>query len=150
MQSLVLPRSPLTFSHLGHLGCDSPSINSFNSLDLSSLAPLSRSVYPEPYSPPSPSSGFMSSPSTAPESFWPPIAASPGVIPHRPTPTPIPTRRTKAHVASACVNCKKKHLGCDSQRPCRRCVLAGKAVSSFLLFKSYETLANYIRLHVPM
>lgn len=40
------------------------------------------------------------------------------------------TRRTKAHVASACVNCKKKHLGCDSARPCRRCVLAGKAVCS--------------------
>ncbi|KAJ5423198.1 hypothetical protein N7491_008414 [Penicillium cf. griseofulvum] len=37
------------------------------------------------------------------------------------------TRRTKAHVASACVNCKKKHLGCDPARPCRRCVLAGKA-----------------------
>lgn len=41
-----------------------------------------------------------------------------------------PTRRTKAHVASACVNCKKKHLGCDAARPCRRCVLSGKAVSS--------------------
>lgn len=40
-----------------------------------------------------------------------------------------PTRRTKAHVASACVNCKKKHLGCDAARPCRRCVLSGKAVS---------------------
>lgn len=43
-----------------------------------------------------------------------------------------PTRRTKAHVASACVNCKKKHLGCDSARPCRRCVLAGKEVVSIL------------------
>lgn len=40
------------------------------------------------------------------------------------------TRRTKAHVASACVNCKKKHLGCDPARPCRRCVLAGKAVGT--------------------
>ncbi|KAL4973267.1 hypothetical protein BDW66DRAFT_168754 [Aspergillus desertorum] len=39
------------------------------------------------------------------------------------------TRRTKAHVASACVNCKKKHLGCDPARPCRRCVLSGKADS---------------------
>ncbi|KAL4946801.1 hypothetical protein BDV06DRAFT_208444 [Aspergillus oleicola] len=37
------------------------------------------------------------------------------------------TRRTKAHVASACVNCKKKHLGCDPARPCNRCVLSGKA-----------------------
>ncbi|KAJ5933319.1 hypothetical protein N7454_005648 [Penicillium verhagenii] len=42
---------------------------------------------------------------------------------------PKSTRRTKAHVASACVNCKKKHLGCDPARPCRRCVLAGKASS---------------------
>jgi hypothetical protein len=43
---------------------------------------------------------------------------------------PRSTRRAKAHVASACVNCKRKHLGCDSARPCRRCVLSGKAVSS--------------------
>lgn len=42
---------------------------------------------------------------------------------------PRSTRRAKAHVASACVNCKRKHLGCDSARPCRRCVLSGKAVS---------------------
>lgn len=47
----------------------------------------------------------------------------------RPLP-PRTTRRTKAHVASACVNCKRKHLGCDSARPCRRCVVAGKAVST--------------------
>ncbi|OKL59317.1 hypothetical protein UA08_05185 [Talaromyces atroroseus] len=40
---------------------------------------------------------------------------------------PRSTRRAKAHVASACVNCKRKHLGCDSARPCRRCVLSGKA-----------------------
>jgi len=38
------------------------------------------------------------------------------------------TRKTKAHVASACVNCKKKHLRCDSSRPCRRCVQSGKEV----------------------
>lgn len=44
---------------------------------------------------------------------------------------PRSTRRAKAHVASACVNCKRKHLGCDSARPCRRCVLSGKAVCSF-------------------
>lgn len=45
---------------------------------------------------------------------------------------PKGTRRTKAHVASACVNCKKKHLGCDPARPCRRCVLSGKEVSNFV------------------
>lgn len=42
---------------------------------------------------------------------------------------PRSTRRAKAHVASACVNCKRKHLGCDSERPCRRCVVAGKEVN---------------------
>ncbi|KAF2202732.1 hypothetical protein GQ43DRAFT_301835 [Delitschia confertaspora ATCC 74209] len=35
-------------------------------------------------------------------------------------------RRTKAHVASACVNCKKAHLSCDVRRPCGRCEAAGK------------------------
>jgi hypothetical protein len=46
--------------------------------------------------------------------------------PMRPT---KPARRTKAHVASACVNCKKAHLSCDIQRPCGRCVASGKQVS---------------------
>jgi hypothetical protein len=41
-----------------------------------------------------------------------------------------PARRTKAHVASACVNCKKAHLSCDIQRPCGRCVASGKQVRS--------------------
>ena len=41
-----------------------------------------------------------------------------------------PARRTKAHVASACVNCKKAHLSCDIQRPCGRCVSSGKQVSA--------------------
>lgn len=40
-----------------------------------------------------------------------------------------PARRTKAHVASACINCKKAHLSCDVQRPCGRCVASGKQVS---------------------
>ncbi|KAH8700808.1 hypothetical protein BGW36DRAFT_357452 [Talaromyces proteolyticus] len=51
-------------------------------------------------------------------------------VPATSTVRPLPprsTRRAKAHVASACVNCKRKHLGCDSARPCRRCVLSGKA-----------------------
>ncbi|KAF1915260.1 hypothetical protein BDU57DRAFT_588168 [Ampelomyces quisqualis] len=43
--------------------------------------------------------------------------------PLRPT---KPARRTKAHVASACVNCKKAHLSCDVQRPCGRCVASEK------------------------
>lgn len=39
------------------------------------------------------------------------------------------TRRTKAHVAKACQNCKKAHLSCDEARPCARCVASGKQVS---------------------
>ncbi|KAK1071850.1 hypothetical protein LTR74_002950 [Friedmanniomyces endolithicus] len=35
-------------------------------------------------------------------------------------------RRSKTHVASACVNCKRAHLSCDVQRPCTRCVSSGK------------------------
>lgn len=38
-------------------------------------------------------------------------------------------RKTKAHVASACMNCKRAHLSCDTQRPCTRCVTSGKQVS---------------------
>lgn len=39
-------------------------------------------------------------------------------------------RKSKAHVASACINCKRAHLSCDIQRPCARCVASGKQVSS--------------------
>ncbi|KAJ1929958.1 hypothetical protein FBU59_006999, partial [Linderina macrospora] len=35
-------------------------------------------------------------------------------------------RGAKPHVPSACTNCKKAHLACDLQRPCRRCVNMGK------------------------
>jgi hypothetical protein len=45
--------------------------------------------------------------------------------------SPKAVRKTKAHVASACVNCKKKHLRCDNARPCRRCVQSGKEVETF-------------------
>ena len=42
--------------------------------------------------------------------------------------SPGTARRAKAHVPSACVNCKKKHLACETRRPCNRCVQAGKQV----------------------
>lgn len=42
--------------------------------------------------------------------------------------SPRAARKPKAHVASACINCKKKHLRCDNSRPCRRCVQSGKEV----------------------
>ena len=38
-------------------------------------------------------------------------------------------RKSKAHVASACINCKRAHLSCDVQRPCARCVASGKQVN---------------------
>ena len=40
-------------------------------------------------------------------------------------------RRAKAHVPSACVNCKRKHLACETKRPCNRCLQTGKEVSTF-------------------
>lgn len=39
-------------------------------------------------------------------------------------------RRSKAHVANACGNCKRAHLSCDVQRPCNRCVATGKTASA--------------------
>ncbi|OAL40427.1 hypothetical protein AYO20_00163 [Fonsecaea nubica] len=80
-------------------------------------------VQPGPYAlnyplPPAP---YQSASSLPPTSFGGPsprLALSPV--------SPRATRKPKAHVASACVNCKKKHLRCDSSRPCRRCVQSGK------------------------
>ncbi|ROW09401.1 hypothetical protein VMCG_02244 [Cytospora schulzeri] len=40
--------------------------------------------------------------------------------------SPKSQRKTKGHVASACVPCKKAHLRCDAQRPCTRCMQNGK------------------------
>lgn len=38
-------------------------------------------------------------------------------------------RKNKAHTPNACNNCKRAHLGCDSERPCKRCTATGKQVS---------------------
>ncbi|KAK6196817.1 pre-rRNA processing and 40S ribosomal subunit assembly [Pestalotiopsis sp. IQ-011] len=40
--------------------------------------------------------------------------------------SPRSQRKTKGHVASACVPCKRAHLRCDAQRPCSRCLSNGK------------------------
>ncbi|KAI1265599.1 hypothetical protein F5Y18DRAFT_40797 [Xylariaceae sp. FL1019] len=40
--------------------------------------------------------------------------------------SPKTQRKTKGHVASACVPCKRAHLRCDAQRPCSRCLSNGK------------------------
>nr|KAJ3422885.1 hypothetical protein HK105_005833 [Polyrhizophydium stewartii] len=37
-----------------------------------------------------------------------------------------PAARTAKNVAKACVHCKKAHLACDEERPCRRCVHLNK------------------------
>ncbi|KAJ2894503.1 uncharacterized protein MKZ38_007497 [Zalerion maritima] len=50
----------------------------------------------------------------------PPVGENPGFT------SPRAQRKTKGHVASACVPCKKAHLRCDSQRPCGRCVNNGR------------------------
>jgi len=73
-------------------------------------------------------------------------------LPPRPPPqvSPRATRKVKAHVASACVNCKRKHLRCDETRPCRRCVQSGKEVCcapvvhqiSLTAFRSLVEMSN--------
>ncbi|KAG5927520.1 hypothetical protein E4U42_002163 [Claviceps africana] len=40
--------------------------------------------------------------------------------------SPKAQRKTKGHVASACVPCKRAHLRCDAQRPCSRCISNSK------------------------
>ncbi|KAN0064654.1 hypothetical protein ACQY0O_002284 [Thecaphora frezii] len=40
---------------------------------------------------------------------------------------PATRKMAKAHVPSACLNCKRAHLACDVGRPCRRCVNLGKS-----------------------
>jgi hypothetical protein len=37
-----------------------------------------------------------------------------------------PKAKRQKHVCRACVHCKRAHLACDNQRPCRRCVHLGK------------------------
>lgn len=50
----------------------------------------------------------------------------PNSAPLEPAPVPKAQRKTKGHVASACVPCKRAHLRCDAMRPCSRCVTGGK------------------------
>ena len=60
-------------------------------------------------------------------------------------------RRAKAHVPSACVNCKKKHLACETKRPCSRCVQTGKEVSgNGVIFRAGLYVLTCFRLAVLM
>lgn len=49
--------------------------------------------------------------------------------------SPGVARRAKAHVPSACVNCKRKHLACETRRPCNRCLQSGKEVSPYYVLE---------------
>ena len=95
-------------------------------------------------------SAFPGQPSFTLPSFGESLAATPGVAGGEITsgvgslaeedPSRA-TKKPKAHVASACVNCKKKHLRCDNARPCRRCIQAGKEVSSDSRDRGHQTKA---------
>ena len=63
--------------------------------------------------------------------------------------SPGTARRAKAHVPSACVNCKRKHLACETRRPCNRCLQAGKEVRKHD-FELLRTLTDLERLPVWM
>lgn len=87
-------------------------------------APLPPQSYSYGYPPPTGAPSYVSGAQQAGSQVQPATLIAPPAA--RPT---KPARRTKAHVASACVNCKKAHLSCDVQRPCGRCVSSGKQVS---------------------
>lgn len=87
-------------------------------------APPAPQTYGYGYPPPVGTSSYVSGAQHAGPQAQPAAMIAPPTA--RPT---KPARRTKAHVASACVNCKKAHLSCDVQRPCGRCVSSGKQVS---------------------
>ncbi|KAK9422527.1 putative Zn(2)-C6 fungal-type domain-containing protein [Seiridium unicorne] len=74
----------------------------------------------QPHYPLPPVPGSM--PTTSPYSLPPRPPTSEGA----PYTSPKSQRKTKGHVASACVPCKRAHLRCDAQRPCSRCLSNGK------------------------
>lgn len=55
-------------------------------------------------------------------------------------------RRAKAHVPSACVNCKRKHLACETKRPCNRCIQTGKEVSNPTVLRFTPNLTIFSQL----
>ncbi|OBT65834.1 hypothetical protein VE03_05419 [Pseudogymnoascus sp. 23342-1-I1] len=76
-----------------------------------------------PYQYPPQPSTQLPAPPLPPYGFDQPRPASyPFQMPERPEPpSAAKTRKTKGHVAAACVPCKRAHLRCDAQRPCSRC-----------------------------
>ncbi|KAI1327510.1 hypothetical protein F5Y16DRAFT_192065 [Xylariaceae sp. FL0255] len=75
---------------------------------------------PQPQYPLPPAAG----PSLGPSPYPMPLSQPAPINP--PFTSPKSQRKTKGHVAAACVPCKKAHLRCDAQRPCSRCLSSGK------------------------
>ncbi|KAI0478940.1 hypothetical protein GGR56DRAFT_351060 [Xylariaceae sp. FL0804] len=74
----------------------------------------------QPHYPLPPTAG----PSMGPAPY--PLTSNPQGLENPPYTSPKSQRKTKGHVASACVPCKRAHLRCDAQRPCSRCLSNGK------------------------
>lgn len=49
-------------------------------------------------------------------------------------------RKHKSNAASACVNCRMKHLKCDGTRPCQRCYQGGKEVRDIHMMRYLKSL----------
>ncbi|KAK6544596.1 hypothetical protein TWF694_001284 [Orbilia ellipsospora] len=117
----IAARSPAQEHHYA------PSSVSSSRLGLSTESQTGRGVDNQPVTP----SGYQSRPEfSSPTSQRPDTQSSyfsSHQSPRQPfSPPQQPPRRAKAHVPSACVNCKNAHLACDVQRPCPRCISTGK------------------------
>lgn len=77
-------------------------------------------------------------------------AITPAASPEKSTDVEIDTKPhinikrigVKFNVSSACEPCKKSHLGCDTQRPCRRCKIVGKEAFCIDLTVSRARVGN--------
>ncbi|KAI9225875.1 MAG: hypothetical protein DHS80DRAFT_33276 [Piptocephalis tieghemiana] len=130
---------PLSRKASTALSPSSPPPPSLRSLD---HLPFPRLVPPPPPTPHSSSipPSLQSSPVSSPRVSLPSasslasavassIASASTSLPPSSIPLPVPPtpkRSGKSHVTTACANCKKAHMACDVNRPCRRCVVLGK------------------------
>ncbi|KAI0014418.1 hypothetical protein F4779DRAFT_10136 [Xylariaceae sp. FL0662B] len=85
-----------------------------------SYPPQPGAMIPQPHYPLPP----VAAPGLGPSPY--PISSNPQGSENPPYTSPKSQRKTKGHVASACVPCKRAHLRCDAQRPCSRCLSNGK------------------------
>lgn len=105
------------------------------------------SIQPQLEMYPGPPSYASGAPSSAPVSTASTVGAATGTT----GPSgPRAVRRSKAHVASACVNCKRAHLSCDVQRPCARCVASGKQVGRIIQTQTRIVSADLNRIPAMM